>query len=332
MQRKEPTDLIGLDISSHQTMENSDKFFYNSLHFNYFRAYGSNHNAIDTSFVANVEKAKRYGIPSGAYYFGTPKKTADIVGHAKSQAKQFVDALRIAYKGGAGDLIPFLDIETYTDTETGHVREPMSSGMTARQLIDWIKAFRDYFFKETGRRLGFYTNEYFMTDPHEMGIPPSDPLLQEIANMPLWIAQYDYWYGGIGGNQQPTEWGGWKNYAMWQYSVIENADYYGLKHPQNQVDHNRVKDLSWIMPPKPIQEFQLEDLGEGVLKITVKHPEEADYLGASVYINHQWAAWIAKNLNEITVKRAAGLQEVHIATEDQYHDTTISSTKKINLA
>jgi hypothetical protein len=335
MQPKEQTDLIGLDISSFHTITNEDKLFYGSPHYIYFRAYGSDHTAQDSSFVKYVQRAQFYGVLSGAYYFGTPKASADIVGDAKSQATQFVNALESAYgKGKVGELTPFLDLEEYTDKATGKTGMPMSSGMTARQLIDWIKAFRDHFYYLTGRRVGLYTNRYFITDPLQMKIPSSDPLLQEIKDMPLWLAEYDRWFKGIKGNFQPENMGGWSTYVMWQYAVIANADQYGLSHAQNQVDHNRVKDLSWIMPPPPITDFTLSDLGQGMLQIDVKHPDVSDYLGASVLINGVYKTWITKTMDFVTIPNLTlGISiSVKLVTEDYTHDRTESTAKTIQLS
>lgn len=333
MQSKSSQDLLGLDISSYQTIENPDKFFYGSQAFNIFRAYGSNHQTIDSQFVANVQKAKTKGVKSGAYYFGTPKATSDIVGHAQEQAQQFITALYSAYgEGNTGDITPFLDVEEYKDVTTGQAAMPMSSGMTSQQFITWIKAFRDYFFSKTKRRLGFYSNRWFLTDKIQMNC--SQYQLQELSNMPFWLAEYDQWYGGIQKNNTPLDLGGWDRWVLWQYAVLTNGDVYGLVGSDNQVDHNRCSDISWLLPPPAIDDFTLINLGNGTLRIDIEaHPTVTDYLGANVYINNEWFAWVSKNQTSISL---SGLQrgtplQVKIVTEDYYHDFTDSKVQIITL-
>lgn len=331
MQKKSDFDLYGLDISSYQQIINEDKLFYSFPDFIYFRAYGSIHSNMDADFLQNVQTAKKKGVPSGAYFFGTPKKSNDMIGDARQQADLFAKALQAAYGESCGDLIPFLDVEEYTDPITKHVKEPMSSGMTPREFVDWIKNFRDHFYTLTGRRVGLYSNRYFLTDPYQMGISPI--MLSELASMPLWLAEYDYWYGGIRGNVQPADLGGWKRWAMWQYAVLYNADTYGLSHSSNEADHNRVTDISWIMKPPAINDFTILDLKGGMLEVAITHPAIPNYLGSSVYVNGEWKAWIPLSADRITIPRLPLREslEVAICTESYYHDVTKSKSKLIML-
>jgi lysozyme len=334
LQAKDGSELLGLDISEYQGITNADLLFSSMPHYIYLRAYGSNHTGTgDTTFVERANMARSYGVPCGAYYFGTPKKVADIVGHAQTEAQQFIDKLYEAFGyGDCGDIIPMLDIESYTDIETGTAEYPKASGMTGDELITWVKAFRDYFWANSDRRVGFYSNRYFLEDATQMALTTAQ--LQEISDMPLWLAEYDQWYGGETGNVQPLDLGGWTMWWLWQYTQNGVATDYGLSHGQNQVDINRTKDISWLMPPPQSNDFTLTDEGGGSLRIDFTHPNVVDYIGASVYINGTWQVWMADG---VTTKTLHGLPvatnlSVQLVTEDNGHDLAWSDPKAITLA
>lgn len=332
MQAKDGTELEGLDISEYQVLVDENMFFTNSPHYNIFRAYGSNHSAPDTQFITRVGMSISHGVPSGAYYFGTPKASATIVADAEAEAQQFIDVLYSAYgQGNVGDIIPMLDVEEYTDIATGTAGYPMASGMTGDQFIIWVKAFRDYFWNATGRRLGFYSNRYFLEDATQMALTLTQ--LTEISDMPLWLAEYDQWYGGTTGNVQPADLGGWTKWHLWQYAVVADADQYGLSHGQNQVDHNRLKEMSWLLPPPPVNEFSLSDLGSGSLRVDVTHPTIQDYTGVGIYVNGSFKAWLDRSTDSITLNgQTTNTQlEVYLISEDEAKDIAQSDSKFITL-
>ena len=329
MQPKAPTDIEGLDLSSYQGITNATDLFTDYPHYIYFRARGSAATA-DPTLNSRVEMARNFGVPSGAYYFGTPKAfptDAEAIAHAQSQAQDFINILAGAYGAGrVGDLVPMLDIEEYKDTVTGVAGYPKASGMTSAQLLIWIKAFRDYFFTKTNRRLGFYSNRYFLTDPTQIGFTTAQ--LTQINDMPLWLAEYDQYYGGAAGNVQPANLGGWDKYVLWQYAVLPDADEHGLTHVTNEVDHNRTKSVDWIRPPRPVKDFRVKDLGAGTIEVTITKPDDVDYIGTSVYINNTWKKWIspAETKTTITGQPLGEPIIVQVMTEDLYHDTTPAPT------
>lgn len=203
MQNRGEARIFGLDLSSYQTIVNADTLFSKMPNYIYLRAFGSTGIA-DTTFNDRVALAKAHGVPSGAYYFARPTKALGSGGEAEcdSQMNQFCDLLETAYGSGQfGDLIPMLDCEAWGSTTPQH---PMYDGLTGAQLIDWVKRFRDGFFARTNRRLGFYSNRYFLQDPSQMAI--TDTKLTEINNMPLWLAEYDTYYP----NNATKENGVWK--------------------------------------------------------------------------------------------------------------------------
>lgn len=336
MQSKQPTDIEGLDISSWQTIVDADLFFSTTSEYVIFRCYGSDGNA-DPDFLDNVALAKTHGVKSGAYYFGTPKyfaTDAEAITHAQGQADQFITRLNLAYGANqVGEITPFLDIEEYKDPATQTTGYPKTSGMTSAQLIIWIKAFRDRFWSVAKRRLGFYSNRYFLTDPSQMAMTTTQ--LNEIKDMPLWLAEYDQWYGGSTGNVQPANLGGWDKWVLWQYAVIADADEHGVTHGTNEIDHNRCSDVSWITLPPRVDNFIVVDNNNGSINVTMEQPHIPDYIGTSVYVDNVWKAWIDKtNLSDtvtITGLTIGQTYNVHIATEDTYHDYTASASKSITL-
>jgi GH25 family lysozyme M1 (1,4-beta-N-acetylmuramidase) len=336
MQAKSTQDLEGLDISSYQTIAD-EALLYSTVSYMYFRAYGSAHTTGgDTKFNDFVASAIRNNIPSGAYYFGTPKAfatDAEAIADAQGQAQQFIDKLHGAYGvGNVGELTPMLDVETYTDVPTQTPNYPMASGMTGAQLITWIKAFRDYFYNITKRRLGFYSNRYFLIDPTQMALTTAQ--LNEIKDMPLWLAEYDQYYGGAEGNVQPADLGGWTTYAIWQYAVIADSPTHGITSAGDAVDHNRTKDLSWLLVPPKVENFTVTDNNNGSITVTMEHPTVLDYIGASVYVNNIWKAWLTTTnttttINNLTIGQTYNVQ---IVTEDNYHDFTYSDPIVLTLA
>ncbi len=334
MQAKSANDIEGLDLSSYQTIVNADLLYEKSPHYNIFRAKGSGGTA-DTTFVARVAQAKEYGILAGSYYFGRPKyfaTDAEAIADAQAQAQEYIDLLYSAFgTGKTGDITPFLDIETYF---VDGAEYPKASGMTSSQLLIWIKAFRDKFYAVSKRRLGFYSNRYFLQDPTQMGMTTAQ--LQEISDMPLWLAQYDRYYGGSTAHVQPDDLGGWTRWVLWQYEVIADADDYGLTHGTNEVDHNRCSDISWITLPPKIENFTVTDNHNGSITVEVEdQPNIPDYIGIGVYVDNIYKGWIDKtNLaNKLTVSglTIGNTYSVKVLTEDNYHDFTHSDSQTITL-
>lgn len=328
MQPRSTAGYFGLDISSFQIIVDAPKFFQKSPHFNYFRAYGSNHSGTgDTSFLNFVALAKQYGVPSGAYYFGTPRKPVNpgtIQSEAREEADQFIAKLQEAYGTGRyGDLIPMLDIEEYKDLRTSTNGYPKASGMTSNELLQWILEFRNYFKAQTGRAVGFYSNRYFMQDPTQMAL--SDAQMIQLYIMPLWLAEYDRYYPGNPANG-PARWAGWNDYNVWQYEVINDASTYGLA--AGDVDHDFTTDLQLIKPPPPSTNIGITQLSNTTLEIAFTPPTTSDYIGSDIYVDNIWKAWLVKGTNKkvITVTAVEGqLVKINVVSQDKWQDTTWSA-------
>ncbi|MCM3774041.1 phage tail protein [Priestia aryabhattai] len=330
-ERKE-TGFFGLDISSYQTISNADLLFSN-VDFIYFRAYGSNHSGDgDTSFEDFVSLAAQHGVPSGAYYFGTPSNVADIQADAEAQADQFLLKLYNAYGyGRVGDLIPMLDIESYTDVTTGTANYPMATGMTGQQLVDWIKAFRDYFYNETGRALGLYVNRYFLQDPTQMAM--TDEEVSQLSFMPLWIAEYDRYYKS-NPTGSPEVLGGWKDYNLWQYEIIKDASSYGVTSSNNEIDHNYTYSMSQITPIEAPTNVELTQLTNRTIQITYTEPVDVDYTGSEIYVNGEFFGTVPKGSNETTIEVNTAIDDqlqVNVVAVDIWGDKGWSSNSYITM-
>ena len=218
-------------------------------------------------------------------------------------------------------------------------QSPMYNGITGDQLIDWVKRYRDRFFTTTNRRLGFYSDRYFLQDASQMHI--SDAKLSEINNMPLWLAEYDQWYPThTDPAVSPDNLGGWTTYCLWQSSGTETASNYGLSHAQNYVDLDRTDSIDRIMPPPAPTNISVSQPDNNTFQVTFTRPNIVDYLGCSLYINGTYKAWLAKtalidtfNLdvsNTTTYPRNTDMT-YQLVVEDTYSDYGYSPTLTTQL-
>ncbi len=293
MQTRGSANILGLDISEYQTITNAADLFADFPNYIYLRAFGSSGNP-DAKFLERVSLAKSYGVPSGAYYFAHPTKALGNGGEAEvdSQVEQFASLLEQAYGyRNFGDLIPMLDCEAWGTVTPQH---PMYDGITGTQLVAWVLRFRDKFFTRTNRRLGFYSNRYFLTDPTQMAIPSVE--LDKLKNMPLWLAEYDRYYpNNVPDANAPANLGGWTKYVLWQYEVIADADTHGLSHGTNEVDHNRTDSVDRLKPPPPPSNIGAKQIADNTLQISFTKPTAIDYIGSDIYINGVWKKWVGVN-------------------------------------
>ncbi len=336
MQTRGSATLAGIDYSAYQTISNQATLLSASPHYNYLRAYGTSHSAPDSTFIIRAQMYIAQGIPSGGYYFCTPTTpiTTDGGAECDAQCDQFISILQQAYGTGKyGDLIPMLDCEAWGSTTP---QGPMYYGITARQLIDWVKRFRDRFFNTTNRRLGFYSNRYFLTDPSQMNIDSTT--LSEINNMPLWLAEYDKYYtGATDPAYSPANLGGWTTYVAWQYSEDGTASDYGLSHPQNKVDLDITDSIDRLMPPPPPTNVVATQTGDNTLQVSFTRPNIIDYLGASLYLNGTWKAWLAKTATQdvFTVDITNYARNIgttyRVVVEDSFSDFGYSDVGNITL-
>lgn len=349
MQSTNPTkDLIGLDISSLQSITN-ETLLFSKINFLYCRTYGRDHTSTgDSAFAGYVTKARAHNCPVGAYYFATPfvdannSTDAQLQTQAQGQAQQFIDKLYSVFgTGNVGDITPFVDLETYTDgyanqghTPTNNAWYPQQN-MTSAQFVVWVKAFRDYFYTTTGRRVGCYVNAYWLTTSdvdgsgNKQGIGCSVAQITDMNDnnkIPLWVADWTT------GKTTIANFGNWTFWNAWQYSGTGVASDYGLYHSANQVDVDRCTDISYLQPPPLMDNWGLTDNQDGTLTITVNQPSVPDYIGASLYQDNVWKKWITKTTTSFTLTLTQGTTYTFkIITEDNNHDFTSTPDKTITM-
>lgn len=332
MKGRSDSGFFGLDISSYQTITDANLLF-SKVSYMYFRAYGTAHaSGGDTSFVNFVALAKEHGVPSGGYFFGTPKASTTIEADAQAEADLFIAKLQEAYgTGNYGDLVPMLDIESYTrtvtntDGTTSTVTEPMASGMTADQLTQWILAFRNRFYSQTQRAVGIYSNRYFLEDSTQMAMTYTH--LSQLDIMPLWLSEWDRYYPN-NATDGPATLGDWTNYNLWQYEVIADSDSYGVTSSNNEIDHDYTNDMALIMPPKAPTDVKITQISNTQIQVTFVPPSDSDYNGSDIYVDGAWKAWAAKTerIKNVTVSTPVGGQvQVNVVSQDLWQDKAWSS-------
>jgi len=334
MQTRGSANIFGLDLSEYQTITNAADLFADYPNYIYLRSYGTS-GSPDPKFIERVNLAKSYNVPSGAYYFCTPTKALGAGGEAECdfQCDQFISHLYQAYgSNNCGDLIPMLDCEAWGTTTP---QRPMYT-LTGLQVRDWVARFRDRFYTTTKRRLGFYSNRYFLTDPTQLGLTAAQ--LDPLKNMPLWLAEYDEYYpNNTIDTNAPANLGGWTTYALWQYAVLADADQHGLSHGENKVDHNRTDSVDRIKPPPPPLNVSAVQTADNQLTINFTRPNITDYIGASVYVNGAWKAWVASSATsdlaviDITNYSRNVDATYQVIAEDSYSDFGNSEIETIRL-
>lgn len=300
------------------------------------RAYGSDHTTRDSTFLDRVAMFKSVGIPTGAYYFATPTTDPAVdTSEIDAQCDQFIAVLQLAYGTGEyGDIIPMLDVETWGSTTPQH---PFDYGLTGSMIADWVVHFKDRFFTKTGRRLGFYSNRYFLTDPTQANMSAAD--LDKLKAMPLWLAEYDQYYpNNTIDTNAPADLGGWTSFVAWQSSGTESASDWGLSQGSNQVDLNRTDSMDRLFPCPPPYNINPQQTADNTITVNFDKPNVTDYLGGDVYINGTWKKYIAKQtgttqsttLDVSTYPDNSDL-EIQVTAEDQTGDLGWSDKVILNL-
>ena len=242
MQTRTATDTYGVDLSSYQGNVDWAKLKSKNVKFVICRAYGSAHAGTgDTNFETYVSQARANGIPVGSYYFATPTPPFNL-DQPRQQAQQYIDKLHSAFgDGNYGDLIPFVDIEHNPFAEVGQ----NITDLAKPELISWIQEFTRYFESRTNVRLGIYCNEWFMKDPTMMAF--TDDELIPLASMPLWVAEFEKYWGTtrINTNPAPNDFGGWTSHVAWQFSENGVGADYGVQ--STAIDLNVTKDLNGLL-------------------------------------------------------------------------------------
>jgi GH25 family lysozyme M1 (1,4-beta-N-acetylmuramidase)/predicted secreted protein len=326
VQTRGQSNIIFPDLSSLQTIVDVELLISKSPAI-ILRAYGSNHTAPDTEFIARAQLFRSRGVPTGAYYFATPSTDVAVDGgvEADAQCDQFIEVLQQAYGvGDYGDLVPYVDVESWGADVP---QKPMFYGMDGTKILAWVKRFRDRFNSVTKRKLGLYAGRWFMQEgayPTD-GIAMTTEQIAELSNMPLWLAEYDqYKVAQTAPEYIVPNWGGWTSFSNWQYDVPATASEWGVSHGTNQIDLNRIDSLDRLMPPKVPTNIVARMIEDNKIEVTFTRPLITDYIGANVFINGAWKAWAlgTEVRKEIDITAYTDGTDISIVVEsqDMYQD------------
>ena len=208
MQKATEQNLFGADISEFQTITDAEALA-KEVDFLYMRASTSRFGYFveDRKFLLHAAEAESVGIPVGAYHYALPSRD---IGDAARQAEAFYNRLMMAFSG-TGDLLPGVDVE-----------QPLDKSISARQIVNWVIAFRDAFEYRAGRKLMLYTGSFFIDLYDDFLVDGVHPLV----SMPLWIAMYP----ALPSNPEfPRDAGGWNSWRVWQFSDSGRLD--GISYP-----------------------------------------------------------------------------------------------------
>jgi lysozyme len=184
-----PALIKGIDVSNHQDRIDWSRVKADGITFAFVKA-SEGMTFADPKYDAHVAGAKSVGIKTGAYHFARPDtNSTDAARDARAEADWFLSLAAPR----SGDLLPALDLET--------------GGLPESQMVVWTRAWLDRVRKAIGVRPLVYTYPYFW---EQMG------QTKAFRTYPLWIANY--------GVSEPTLPGGWRRYAVWQYSASGTVD------------------------------------------------------------------------------------------------------------
>ncbi|MFD7923389.1 lysozyme [Streptomyces sp. NPDC059740] len=179
----------GVDVSSFQGDVDWKALRRSGVRFAYVKATEAT-SYTSPSFTSQYNGSYRAGVIRGAYHFATPD-TSD----GATQARYF-----LAHGGGwskDGKTLPgALDMEYNPYGETCY-------GLSADEMVEWIRDFSDTYRERTGRDVVIYTSANWW-----QSCTDDDPGFADTN--PLWIPRYGSSVGAL-----PA---GWKRHTIWQYT------------------------------------------------------------------------------------------------------------------
>jgi lysozyme len=144
---------------------------------------------VDPTYTTNRAQANMNGIKVGAYHFAKPDTTT---GDAVAEADHFIATANWS----TGDLLPVLDLE-------------VTGGLGTTKLQNWVRAFLDRIYTQTGERAMIYTSPNFWKT--NMGDTTS---FAAAGYRTLWIA---HWTTAPSATVPAANWGG-TGWTFWQYT------------------------------------------------------------------------------------------------------------------
>lgn len=241
--RTRPNTLFGFDASMYQDVIDWASVKADGVKFAILRTYGSSHTGSgDTMFEKYIAGAKAQSIPTGGYFFCTPKVPYDY-NDMKSQADLFINKLKSGYGGSYGDLIPMIDVE---DNSANVAKGQSTLDISVDDLLKWCNDYRNYFEDKTGVQLGIYTNHYFVKDQRNNfneGVTKQGNIIKD---MPLWMSAWTRY----GYNDCPLS-GGWTKALIWQYS--DGGVFTGIPNNKCDLDLALTGNVNDILSKRVVQ-------------------------------------------------------------------------------
>lgn len=167
----------------------------------------------DEYYARNYARARAKGIPVGPYHrmFSNGKTVTEVTADATAEADLFISMVNASGGLKPGDLRPALDVET-----------PFG-GLSATELVTWIRTWLDRVEAALGHKPVIYTNNSswratgntseFALDGH-----------------PLWVAHW-----GVPAPSTPASFWAGNGWSVWQYSSSGS-----VKGITGRVDMNRL--------------------------------------------------------------------------------------------
>lgn len=287
MQQGSSSDITVVDVSEYNSPIDFVAMKNSGINYVLLRAYGADHSGNgDTSFETYVSASRNAGIKTGAYFYAMPSSPTLDLNQAHTEADLFINKLQAGYGTGQyGDLMPVIDLED----NTGHT--PTGQGttlqMTVSDLLTWTNEFRNYFQQKTGRILGLYTSDDFISDlrsnfnyDNTTDGPVSGTQGNIIVDMPLWIAGYTN-YARYQGGVMPES-GGWTKWQLFQHT--STATVAGVGTNGTAVDESWSEAIEWWAPPNTPTGLSATDDGINLF-LTWNKTSEVDVHKWEIYLD-----------------------------------------------
>ncbi|MBA4542721.1 hypothetical protein H1164_07375 [Thermoactinomyces daqus] len=211
--------LKGIDVSHHNAVSDFSRVKAAGIEFVYIKA-SEGVTYRDPQYQPNANNAMKAGLLVGFYHFARP----DNGNKPEDEAQNFVNAISI-FKY---NLMPVLDLEVDVNIDDD-------------ALYQWARSFVNIVKAKTGYNVMLYTGLYYLN---------KYPALQNLKDLPLWIAAYRSTAPSVSG---------WANWTVWQYTDNENIP--GIVE---SCDANYLNDLATIFLNKPVEKPILKR----ILKLT----------------------------------------------------------------
>ena len=301
----------GIDVSEWQGSINFARVKEAGIEMVYIRA-GQGFSYKDAQFERNYEEAKRNGLKIGVYHYMTARSVED----AKLQAQFFVSLI----SGKQIDCKLAMDFESFGSLNKSQINEI---------AVVYMKEVK----RLSGKDVVIYSNTY----------DAKYVFNSEVANEPLWVAQY--------GVSEPQDNGNWKNWVGYQYSstgrisgISGNVD---LDEFTEDILLNNVEEVPSVEDPKCDKEDRIlykVKRGDTLSEIALEHNTTVSHLVLindiqnpnlifvgeilTISCNHNNSESennSSENIIIYTIKKGDTLSEIALE-----HDTTVISLVNLN--